>query len=128
MAINTSQADVVTDAEQVVAATEVNQHLLPSVEKHRTLVVQTLAGIKTLKTLQKTLTADKQKASKDLQNAIVRLKEQVMFLRTAIRGDIGPRTEKLVEFGIAPLRTRGRRTRPVEVPEEPEPTTVRPKK
>lgn len=81
-----------------------------------------------LETLQKTLTADKQKASKDLQDAISRLKEQLIFLRTAIRGDIGPRTEKLVEFGIAPLRTRGRRAKPVEVPKEPETTAVRPKK
>lgn len=125
MSINSSHADIVTDAEQMVAATEVNQGMLPSAEKYRPQVVQTLAEIKALKTLQKTLTADKQKATDDLRVAVNRLKEQMIFLRTAIRGDIGPRTEKLVEFGVKPLRKRGRRT-PVEPPAEPELTTVPP--
>lgn len=124
MPTNASHADVVTDAEQLLSATEVNQDLVPSVEKHRTAAVQTLAEIKALKTLQKTLTADKQKATKDLQNAVRRLKELTIFLRTAIRGDIGPRTEKLVEFGIAPMRRRVRRAKPVEVPEEQKPVRL----
>lgn len=32
---------------------------------------------------------------------------------------MGPRTEKLVEFGIAPLRKPTRRKKPVELPETP---------
>jgi hypothetical protein len=118
-----SQAEVITGAEQLIAATHVNKDQLSSLEKHRAPLVQTLAEIKALKTLQKTLTADKQKTSQDLQAAIDRLREQVIFLRTAIRGEMGPRTEKLVEYGIAPLR-RKRRTKPAEVPEEPEPAGV----
>jgi hypothetical protein len=125
MSINSSHADIVTDAEQMIAATEANQGLLPSAERHRLSVAQTLAEIKALKTLQKTLTADKQKATEDLRVAVERLKEQMIFLRTSIRGDIGPRTEKLVEFGIRPLRRRGRRI-PVEPPVEPELTTIHP--
>ena len=122
-----SHADIITDAEQLTAATEVNQDMLPSVEKHRAPVVQTLAEIKALKTLQKTQIADKQKTTVDLRDAIRRLQEQTIFLRAAIRGDIGPRTEKLVEFGIAPMRKRGRRAKPVEVPEERELRAVSPK-
>ncbi len=41
-----------------------------------------------------------------------RLKEKLIFLRAAIRGDFGPRTEKLVEYGIKPLRQRGRKAKP----------------
>jgi hypothetical protein len=126
VSINSSHADIVTDAEQLLAATEVNQIALSNTGNHRSQVAQTLAEIKALKTLQKTLTADKQKASSDLREAINRLKEQMIFLRSAIRGDIGPRTEKLVEFGIRPLRKRGRRTR-VEPPAEPELMTVSPR-
>ena len=124
MPINASHADVVNDAEQLLAAAEVNQGLVPSFEKHRTPVVQTLAEVRALKTLQKTLTADKQKATKDLQVAVRHLKELTIFLRSAIRGDIGPRTEKLVEFGIAPMRGRGRRAKPVEVPEAQKPVRL----
>ena len=32
--------------------------------------------------------------------------------RAAIRGDIGPRTEKLVEYGITPLRKRRGKAKP----------------
>jgi hypothetical protein len=57
-------------------------------------------------------------ANPDLQAALKRLKERLIFLRAAIRGDIGPRTEKLVEYGIAPLRKRGRKPKPSGEPEK----------
>ena len=115
---NQSYSDVTTDAEQILTTTSANPVLQPIVQKHRPQVVQTLAEIKALKTLQKTLTADKQKATQDLQASLKRLKERLIFLRAAIRGDIGPRTEKLVEYGIAPLRKRGRKTKPAGEPEQ----------
>lgn len=121
-----SQADVITDAEQLVAATQMNKDQLSGIEKHRAPVIQALAEIKALKTLQQTLTADKQQATHDLKAAINRLKDLTIFLRTAIRGEMGPCTEKLVAFGIAPLRPRSRRAKPVEVPEEAEPAVAEP--
>jgi hypothetical protein len=80
--------------------------------EHRPQIEENLEEIKDLKALQKTLTADKQKATQDLQAALKRLKERLIFLRAAIRGDIGPRTEKLVEYGITPLRKRVRKAKP----------------
>ena len=104
---NQAYSDVTTDAEQILTSSAANPSLQPIVEKHRPQIEEDLKEIKALKALQKTLTADKQKTSKDLQAALRRLKELVIFLRAAIRGDMGPRTEKLVEYGIAPLRKRG---------------------
>ena len=109
---NQAYSDVTTDAEQILKSTAANQDLQPIVEKHRPQIEEDLKEIKALKALQKTLTADKQKTSKDLQAALKRLKEQLIFLRAAIRGDMGPRTEKLVEFGVTPLRQRGRKAKP----------------
>lgn len=111
---NNAYSDVVTDAEGLLTASGANPSFLPSVERHRPQVEAVLGEIKTLKAAQKALTADKQKMTQDLQDALKRLKELVIFLRAAIRGDIGPRTEKLVEYGIAPLRKRGRRASPVD--------------
>src|SRR5688572_3099946 len=109
---NHAYSDVTTDAEQTLTAIAANPDLQPIVEKHRPQIEAELKEIKALKALQKTLTADKQKTTQDLQTALKRLEERLIFLRAAIRGDIGPRTEKLVEYGIKPLRQRGRKTKP----------------
>jgi len=109
---NQAYSDVTTDAEQILTSTAANPDLQPIVEKHRPQIEEALKEIKVLKTLQKTLTADKQRVTQNLQTALRRLKELVIFLRAAIRGDIGPRSEKLVEYGIAPLRKSGRKAKP----------------
>ena len=109
---NQAYSDVTTDAEQILKSTAANPDLQPIVEKHRPQIEEELGTIKALKILQKTLTADKQKTTQDLQAAMKRLKEKLIFLRAAIRGDMGPRTEKLVEYGVTPLRQRGRKAKP----------------
>lgn len=114
---NNAYSDVVTDAEGLLTASAANPALLPTVERHRPQVESALGQIKTLKATQRTLIADKQKATQDLQEALKQLKDLVIFLRAAIRGDIGPRSEKLVEYGITPLRKRGRRA---AAPDDPD--------
>jgi len=103
---NNAYADVTTEAEEILATISANPDLQQIVQKHRPQIEDVLGEIKGLKVLQKTLTADKQKATQDLQGALKRLKELLIFLRAAIRGDIGPRTEKLVAYGMTPLRKR----------------------
>jgi hypothetical protein len=74
-------------------------------------VKETLTEIKTLTTRQETLKADKQKTTQDLKAARARLRDQKIQLRAAIKGKLGPRTEKLVEFKVQPLRKRPRKTK-----------------
>jgi len=109
---NQSYSDVTTDAEQLLTSTSANPGLQSIIERHRPEIEGNLEEIKNIKALQKTLTADRQKATQDLQVSMSRLKERLIFLRAAIRGDIGPRTEKLVEYGITPLRKRSRKAKP----------------
>ena len=109
---NQSYSDVTTDAEELLTSTSANPDLQPIADKHRPLIEESLGKIKTLKALQKALTADKQKATQDLQATLKHLKEQLIFLRAAIRGDFGPRTEKLVEYGITPLRKHRGKAKP----------------
>src|SRR5919112_6377384 len=80
---NQSYSDVTTDAEQMLTSTSANPDLQPIVEKHRPQIEGDLEEIKNLKALQKTLTADKQKATQNLQAALKRLKERLIFLRAA---------------------------------------------
>jgi hypothetical protein len=56
--------------------------------------------------------------TQDLKAAVRRVKDLVLHLKTAVRSDIGPRSEKLVEFNMAPLRQRPRKAKPAEPVEE----------
>ena len=87
-------SDVTTDAEQVLTSTAANPDLQPIVEKHRPQVEEELNAIKALKALQKTLTADKQKTTQDLQAAMKRLKEKVLFLAGCLFWWIGEGEEE----------------------------------
>ena len=53
-------------------------------------------------------------AGEDLKGAVRRVKDLLVDLRAAVRSDIGPRSEKLVEFKVAPLRPRSRKAKPAE--------------
>ncbi|HEX7185211.1 MAG TPA: hypothetical protein VF756_25525 [Thermoanaerobaculia bacterium] len=115
---NSSFADTLLDADQLLAAIAANADQLPSAEKYRDPLVQAVAEIKELRVRQQTLRADKQKATQDLKAAVRRIKDLMLHLRTAVRSDIGPRSEKLVEFNMAPLRQRSRKVKPAEPVEE----------
>ena len=118
---NSSLADTMLDAEQTLAAYQANADLLPSVERYRAPLEEALQVLKTLSARQQTLIADKQKVTQELQVAVRRLKDLLIHLRTAVRADIGPRSEKLVEFKIAPLRPRTRKAKPPAEPVEVKP-------
>lgn len=115
---NSSLADTILEADQTVAAITVNADQLPSAGKYREPLVQAVAELKDLKVRQQTLRADKQKVTQDLKAAVRRVKDLLLHLKTAVRSDIGPRSEKLVEFNMAPLRQRSRRLKPAEPTEE----------
>lgn len=108
---NMSRADTVLDADQTLAAVAVNIDLLPSTERYRLPLEEAVKELKDLSIRQQTLIADKQKVTQDLKAAERRVKDLLIHLRAAVRSDIGPRSEKLVEFNVAPLRPRTRKTK-----------------
>jgi phage terminase Nu1 subunit (DNA packaging protein) len=111
---NTSRADTVLDADQTLAAVAINVDLLPSAEKYQLPLEEAVKELKVLSIRQQTLIADKQKVTQDLRAAERRVKDLLIHLRAAVRSDIGPRSEKLVEFKVAPLRPRSRKAKPAE--------------
>jgi hypothetical protein len=115
---NMSRADTVLDADQTLAAVAVNVDLVPSAERFRMPLEEAVKELKDLSIRQQTLIADKQKVTQDLQAAERRVKDLLIHLRAAVRSDIGPRSEKLVELNMAPLRQRSRKAKPAEPVEE----------
>jgi hypothetical protein len=112
---NSSLADTLLEAEQAIASLLANADQLPSAGKHREPLEKALSEVKDLSALQQRLIADKQKVTQDLNAASRRVKDLLLHLRAAVRSDIGPRSEKLVEFKVAPLRPRQRKVKVIEV-------------
>jgi hypothetical protein len=116
----TSFADTVFDLEQLHTSMSSHTTLVPSAaERYRSALEELLTKLKTLSSTQKTLIADKQKVTQDLKETLRHGRRLATDVRTVIRGEVGIRSEKLVEFGIAPLRPRPRRKVEAEVEAKP---------
>ena len=89
--INT-QSDTILDAEDLLAAVAANPDLLPNLEEHRAPLDLVLGRIKSLRVLQKTLTADKQKATQELKAAYREARDLTIQLRGVVRAKIGVRS------------------------------------
>ena len=109
-------ANKVLELEQLRESIARNLSLVPGVEKFLVPFDAALGKIRTLNALRTTLTADKQKANQELNAAVVEAQNLAIDVRAVIRGEVGARSEKLVEFGVSPLRRRSRKARPAEVP------------
>lgn len=114
----TNFANTVLDLEQLRESIVKNLPQMPGVEKFLAPLDAALAKIRTLNTTRNTLIADKQKVTQDLKAAVTEAQNLAIDARAVIRGEVGSRSEKLVEFGVAPLRRRSRKAKPVEEPVE----------
>ena len=114
-----SQADIVVDATGLVEAVQRNPELQPSIEAEHQELEKSLAEVQGLKARQQELTALRQETTQLLFKALGRTKEAAIRVRAVVKGKIGPRSERLVHFKVAPIRKRPRK--PVEKPPEGEP-------
>jgi hypothetical protein len=110
----TNFAVQILDLEQLHAAIVRNLGLVPGVETLREPLELSIANIRALSIARNTLTADKQRLTQELKAALKSTESLVIDIRAIIRGQVGSRSEKLVEFGVAPLRRRTRKPKPPE--------------
>jgi hypothetical protein len=116
--------------EQVGGAAAANVAELPHLEAPVAKLNGLLAEARSLSAQQGTLAASKQEVTKKLRQVIRQGDALVDFLRTGAREHFGPSSEKLVEFGVQPFRSRARtasRKPPATpVPETPESPSATP--
>jgi len=79
---------------------------LPHLEGHRTQLADTLAKSQDLTAQFAALTASKQDVSKQLTALMEEGRKLATYLRVGVKQSYGNRSEKLVEFGLRPLRIR----------------------
>lgn len=104
--------DVTEDWVGVLDAAEKSPDLQPMIETDRQALTQVLAEVRGLKGRQLELTALRQEVTKQLRETVGRGKELAIQIRSMVRGRIGPRSELLTLWKVAPLRKRGRRVKP----------------
>ena len=113
-----SYADVIRDWEGLLTAVRDHPEEVVDVERYRLALDTHLTETKVVKDRQATAAGIKQKATQNLREMTTQGKEMAIRLRGAVRASLGPKSELLTQFKIAPIRSRPKR----RTPEKPAPT------
>jgi hypothetical protein len=106
-----SFSDVVVDGQQLSVAVKANAATLPTVDPMLQELDTAITSAQGLSTQQKVHRADRQQATKDRKAAVKQIRHVTRRLRDAVKFVYGADSEKLVEFGIVPVRPRPRVTK-----------------
>jgi hypothetical protein len=137
----TQHGSLFRDWESLIGAFDHNPDLLISVETIKGELEASLAQARALKVEQENLTGLRKAVSQRLLQTLAVGREAVHKLRSYVITRLGPRSERLTQFGITPIRSRsvsrtsvtapgGATTVPTPAPDPPEPeiTTTTPAK
>ncbi|MEO6192880.1 MAG: hypothetical protein ABIS20_07715 [Thermoanaerobaculia bacterium] len=100
--------------EQLLAGVEANQGELPHVDVYRAQLDAEITDVRAVQSRRSALWAESLQSTQDLRSFAARGKDLAVRIRAGIVLQYGPRSEKLVEFGMKPTRKRkGAREKPV---------------
>jgi hypothetical protein len=104
-----SHADIMADWDELIQAIQSDPEVQPSVDADRQTLAQSLTTLQGLKGRQNELKGLRQEVTQQLKDTVAKGKETAIKIRSMTRGKIGPKSERLVHFKIAPLRKRPRK-------------------
>jgi len=108
---------IMADWRRLLAAWQYHAELLSGSAEERDVLAQALADAEALKGVQDQLQGDRQAATQQLNAVLAHGKEVAIRIRSLARSKIGPKSEQLVHFRVAPIRPRKkRREATVEAP------------
>jgi hypothetical protein len=102
----TSLADFVTDWETLLKNVSDAAAELPNMDVYKGVLEQLLANAKDGIALSHARRGLKQQETKNLQELIAKGRDAALQLRSAVKAHFGPRSERLLQFGMTPLRKR----------------------
>ena len=94
--------------EQLVKSLESNASDFPQLLEERAQLQALLDQARQVAAQQAALTASKQLMTKQIQDLLVEGQKVAAFMRAGVRHRYGTRSEKLVEFGMQPFRSKPR--------------------
>jgi hypothetical protein len=109
MPVAASQADVFEEWREILDGYEYHAERLTVVEPMRAALAESLAQALALKTQQAQYTALKEKATRELNEAVKLGRERARRARSAAKAALGTDSEYLVQFKVAPRRKHGPR-------------------
>ena len=104
-----SYPDVTEDWVGLLDASNKSPDIQPLRETERQALTQVLSEVQVLKGRQTELTVLRSDVTKQLRETVGRGKELAIKIRSMVRGKIGPRSELLGLWRVAPLRKRPRK-------------------
>lgn len=105
---NDSYAEILKNGEQLVVTVRANAAELQSLIGFNTQLEGLLPQVREALVIQATAQAELQQATRNLEARVKEAKEMMTRLRAGVKSTYGYRAEKLVEFGLKPLRKRPR--------------------
>jgi chromosome segregation ATPase len=125
MASKNAFADIIRDWDNLLAACKDNGETLQAAEPQRAEMEKLTNLVRDLKDRQESLTAARQEVTQKLTQAVLDGREAARRLRGAVKANLGTKTERLVQFKVAPNRPRGPR-KPKTAPPVPPPPAEQP--
>jgi len=111
-----SFADLVLDQEKLLRAFEDNAEDLVPAGPQRDAVASNLSQLYNVKGRQDSFAAQRQETTQELGALMHQTREDARRLRALVRGLLGTRNERLVQFQVARVRSRVRVAKPVPPP------------
>ncbi len=105
----TSLADIFRDWEDLLEAANDNEEVRSGASVQREALEALLVRTRALRTHQLSCAATRQQATQDLREMIAQGQELARRLRGVARALLGTKSERLVQFRVAPLRSRRNR-------------------
>jgi hypothetical protein len=105
-----SFADQMRDWDQLLLAYTDNAEVLAPAGPQRDALEKTLAALRDLKARQDSHAALRQQMTQELAALIAQGREEARRLRGMVKGLLGTKNERLVQFRVAPIRPRAGKT------------------
>ena len=104
-----SLADFISDWEALLKNVTETAPELPNMDVYKTALEQLAGQVKDGIALANSRRGFKQQETRDLRLLMLQGKDAAAKLRSAIKAHFGPRSERLVQYGMAPIRKRVRK-------------------
>lgn len=109
MPTNTAYAKLIREGESLQGSCAENKPALEGIDPLLGGLDTSLVNLKVLKTRQEQMEGSRQETTQLLKQAAEEVREAIRRVRGFVKSKVGTKSERLPQFGIAPIRSRSTR-------------------